>query len=86
MPIQAELYHQLLNNFVIDYSPTSDTLPVGKRVLRYPLKIPNYAQSGTYKLKVEVKLGMFGIGYAEFDEKDFKKCPLHGKNCPPKKQ
>jgi len=54
MPIQAEVYHQLLNNFVIDYSPTSDTLPVGKRTLRYPLKIPNYAQPGTYKLKVEV--------------------------------
>ena len=38
-----------------------------------------------YKLKCEVKSSMFGMSYAEFDENDFKKCPLHGKKCPPKK-
>ena len=47
------IYHQLLNDFVIDYSPSTGTLPKGKRTITYPLEIPKYAQPGEYKLKWE---------------------------------
>ena len=53
LPIQATIYVQLLNDFVINYTPSPGTLPLGKRIVKAPLKIPDYAQPGAYKMKWE---------------------------------
>ena len=35
-----------------------------------------------YKIECETISTFFGSIYGEFNEEDFKECPLHGKKCP----
>lgn len=50
--------------------------------LKYNVKFPC-----GYEISMEVTTSPSLVGSAsgEFDEEKFKVCPLHGKNCPPKK-
>jgi len=48
--------------------------------LKYNVKFPC-----GYEISMEITVSLLSSGSGEFDEKKFKVCPLHGKNCPPKK-
>lgn len=48
--------------------------------LKYNVKFPC-----GYEISMEITVSLFGSANGEFDEEKFKVCPLHGKNCPPKK-
>ncbi len=48
--------------------------------LKYNVKFPC-----GYEISMELKSSFYGYASGEFDEDKFKVCPLHGKNCPPKK-
>jgi len=48
--------------------------------LKYNVKFPC-----GYEISMEITTSLLGSASGEFDEEEFKVCPLHGKNCPPKK-
>lgn len=47
--------------------------------LKYKVRFPC-----GYEISVEARSGVLGAVNMDFDEKNFLKCPLHGKDCPPK--
>jgi len=53
LPYPVTIISQLINNFVITYSPIMSNIPLGKRIIKVKLKIPDSAEPGNYKLKWE---------------------------------
>lgn len=53
LAVEAIVSRQLINNFVITYSPLVSNIPIGKRIMKIKLGIPQSAEPGEYKLKWE---------------------------------
>lgn len=48
MPLEATIKAQLINDFVIYYSPFTSNVPVGRDVLSSEFKIPNFIEGECY--------------------------------------
>jgi len=53
MPLPAQITKQLVNDFIITYSPIVGNVPVGKRKMKVKIKIPKSAECGEYVLMWE---------------------------------
>jgi hypothetical protein len=53
LPLAAVINKQLINDFIITYSPIYGNIPVGKRKMKVKLKIPSSAEPGEYVFKWE---------------------------------
>ena len=53
MALPAVITKQLVNDFIITYSPIIGNMPVGKHNKQVKLKIPRSAEPGAYKLRWE---------------------------------
>jgi hypothetical protein len=53
MPLPCTITKQLINDFIITYSPIVGNLPEGEFVKSVKIKIPKSAEPGTYRLKWE---------------------------------
>lgn len=51
--IGATIYKQLINDFIITYSPTHNNFPLGKRSIKVKIKVPLSAELGDYYFKWE---------------------------------
>jgi len=51
MKLPTVINRQLVNGFVITYSPLYANLAVGKKIVKSKIKIPNSAEPGKYRLK-----------------------------------
>ena len=53
MDLTAIVHKQLINTLVINYTPTSSNIPLGKRTVRGKTVIPSYAEPGKYRIRIE---------------------------------
>jgi len=53
MPLPAVIHKQLINHYIVTYSSITGNVPVGKRIMRVSILIPQYASAGQYKLRWE---------------------------------
>lgn len=51
--LTAVVNKQLINTLIITYTPTSSNVPIGVRQIKEVSKIPNYAEPGEYRLRIE---------------------------------
>lgn len=53
LALPATIYKQLINDFIITYSPITGNVPAGDRVMRVKQRIPRSAECGSYVFKWE---------------------------------
>lgn len=53
--LSCTVSRQLINEFIVTFPATESNLPVGKKVIKGSIKIPEESRLGIYKLRVTLK-------------------------------